>query len=408
MPLTRRQIYRRRRIVVFGGAALVLGTAFYLPITLLAPLHDAVPVELTIQPPAVEQPVVDFPPYGAAGLGAVGYAGVLAQGGSTDPLPIASISKIVTALVVLDAKPLAPGDQGPDLTFSSIDEDFYAEQIAQDGVVAPVSAGQVMSQRNVLSLMLMASANNYAQSLAAWAFGSEAGYVDAARDWLARQGLTSTTIADATGINPANASTVTDLVALAKLAIADPVVSEIVGTANLEIPDIGLVENRNGLLGVDGVDGIKTGTLDEAGSCLLFSADHVIGGETITLVGVVLGGPDHATIDEAVRGLLAQADSGFREVTLTTAGDAFAEYDTPWGDDATAVAAQTTSAVVWANAPVTVQVTVDPVRLASAGTDVGEAVFAYGDRQVVVELDLSATIDDPGPWWRLTNPTQLF
>jgi len=408
MPLTRRQIYRRRRTVVFGGAAVALATAFYLPITLLAPLHDAVPIELSVATPAVEQPTLDFPEYGASGLGAIGYPGVLAQGGVTDPLPIASISKVVTALVVLDAKPLAPGESGPDLTFSSVDEDFYNEQVAQNGVVASVSAGQVMSQRNVMSLMLMASANNYAQSLAAWAFGSEAAYVDAARDWLARQGLTGTTIADATGINPANASTVPDLITLAKLAIADPVVSEIVGTANLEIPDIGLVENRNGLLGVDGVDGIKTGTLDEAGSCLLFSAEHTVGASTVTLVGVVLGGPDHSTINDAVRGLLAQADAGFREVTLTTEGDAFAQYDTPWGDTAEAVAAQTTTALVWSNAPVTVDVEVDPVRLAPAGTGVGTAVFAFGDQQVSVDLDLDATIDDPGPWWRLTNPTRLF
>ena len=149
MPLTRRQIYRRRRTVVFGGAAVALATSFYLPITLLAPLHDAVPVELSVATPAVEQPTLDFPSYGASGLGAIGYPGVLAQGGVTDPLPIASISKVVTALVVLDAKPLAPGESGPDLTFSSVDEDFYNEQVAQNGVFASVSAGRVMSQRTI-------------------------------------------------------------------------------------------------------------------------------------------------------------------------------------------------------------------------------------------------------------------
>ncbi|MFM9878481.1 MAG: D-alanyl-D-alanine carboxypeptidase family protein [Rhodoglobus sp.] len=408
MPLTRRQIYRRRRTVVFGGAVLVLGTAFYLPLTLLAPLPDAVPVELTVVAPAVQAPVVDFPPYGASGLGAIGYPGVLAQGGSTDPLPIASISKVVTALVVLDVMPLAPGEAGPDLTFTEIDEGFYAEQVAQNGVVASVAAGQVMSERNVLSLMLMASANNYAQSLAAWAFGSEAAYVDAAAAWLAREGLTATTIADATGINPVNSSTVVDLVALAKLAVAHPVVSEIVGTATLDIPGIGVVDNRNGLLGIDGVDGIKTGTLDEAGSCLLFSADRTIGSETVTLVGVVLGGPDHDTINAAIRGLLAQADAGFREITLTTAGDVFAEYNTPWGDAAAAVAEQTTTAIVWSNTPVSINVDVDPITLAPAGTAVGTAVFVFGDREVTVPLDLDTTIDDPGPWWRLTNPVELL
>ncbi|MDP3209207.1 MAG: D-alanyl-D-alanine carboxypeptidase, partial [Rhodoglobus sp.] len=338
------------------------------------------------------------------GLGAIGYPWLLAQGGATDPLPIASISKVVTALVVLDVKPLDPTEAGPDVVLTATDEAFYDEQIAQNGVVAPVRAGLVVSQRHILDLVLMASANNYAQSLAAWAFGSEAAYVTAANEWLAVQGLTSTTIADATGINPANTSTVVDLLALAKLAIGHPVVSQIVATAAVEVPEIGVVENRNGLLGLDGVDGIKTGTLDEAGSCLLFSADHTIGSETVTLVGVVLGGPDHDTINAAVRGLLAQADAGFAEVTLATQGEPFADYETLWGDEAAAVAAATTTAVVWTDFAVTAEIHDDPVTLAQSGTPTGRVTFTIGEREVTVELRLDSTIDDPGPWWRLGNP----
>lgn len=407
MPLTKRQIYRRRRIVVFGGAALLLAGGFYLPVTLLAPLPQIVPELVAYTAPPVAVPTIDFPAYGASGLGAVGYSGVLAQGGSTTPLPIASISKVVTALVVLESHPLTVDELGPSVTFTSVDEGFYAEQIAQDGVVASVYAGQVMAQRHILDLALMASANNYAQSLAAWAFGSEAAYVDAAATWLADHGLTSTTIADATGINPGNASTVADLITLAKLAIADPVVSQIVGTASVDIPGIGVVENRNELLGLDGIDGIKTGTLDEAGSCLLFSADHTIGDQTVTLVGVVLGGPDHDTIDAAVRGLLAQADLGFSEVQLATAGEPFAEYATAWGDSAAAVASATTTAVLWSGSAVTAEIDADPLRLAVEGTPAGQVTFTVGERQVTVALRLDSTIDDPGAWWRLSNPTRL-
>jgi D-alanyl-D-alanine carboxypeptidase (penicillin-binding protein 5/6) len=408
VPLSRRQVYRRRRLAVFGGAGLVLATAFYLPLTLLAPLPEVVPIELAYTPPAVSQPPLDFPPYGASGLGAIGYAGVLASAGTTEPQPIASIAKVVTALVVLEAKPLTPDEQGPDVTFGEVDEQFYSEQLAQNGVVASVSSGQVMSQRNILNLMLMASANNYAQSLATWAFGSEAAYVEAARAWLSSHGLTGTAITDATGIQPTNAATVSDLIEIAKLALANPVVAQVVSTVSTDIPNIGLVENRNGLLGVDGVDGIKTGTLDEAGSCLLFSADHTVGTETITLVGVVLGGPDHDTIDLAVRSLLARAEAGFTEVTLATEGDLFANYETVWGDAAAAVAARTTTTVVWSNAPVLAEVAVDPVTLADSGENVGQVSFTIGERVVTVALDLSATIDDPGPLWRLTNPARLF
>ncbi len=407
MPLTQRQIYRRRRIAVFGGGGLALATAFYLPMTLLAPLPEVSPTLAAYSAPAPEQPLVDFPAYGASGFGAIGYDGVLAQAGVTDPLPIASISKIVSALVVLDAHPLALGESGPGVTMSALDEQFYVEQVAQDGIVAPVRTGLVVSQRNLLNLSLMASANNYAQSLAAWAFGSEAAYVEAARIWLDAKGLTGTTIADATGIMPGNVSTVFDLIEIARLAVEHPVIAEVVATAAVDVPEIGIVLNRNQLLGVDGVDGIKTGTLDEAGSCLLFSADRAIGSETVTIIGVVLGGPSHETINAAIRGILAQADAGFREVTLATAGDVFGAFETAWGDTASAVAETTTTALLWAGTPIDADITVEPVRLADAGTDVGQARFEVGQRIVTVELVLDSTIDDPGPWWRLVNPARL-
>jgi D-alanyl-D-alanine carboxypeptidase (penicillin-binding protein 5/6) len=408
MPLSQRQVYRRRRIVVGLAATLVLGTGIYLPLTLLAPLHA---ITADVHQPAElvpSTPVVTLPGYGASGVGAIGYPGVLASAGSTTALPIASISKVITALVVLDAKPLAPGELGPNLTFTETDEDFMYAQRAIGGVTKPVRAGQVMSQRTVMDVMLMASANNYAESLASWAFGSEAAFAEAARAWLDREGLVNTTIEEPTGVSPNNASTVPDLVEIARKVVEHPVLAEIVATQSLDVPGVGLVENRNGLLGVDGIDGIKTGTLDEAGACLLFSQDVTVGTTVVTVVGVVLGGPDHATINAAIRQLLAEVDAGFSEVTLTTEGQAYGEYTTPWGDDATAVSAESATMVLWAATPVNLDVRVDEVTLADAGTTVGELRFTAGENVITVPLELSATIDDPGPWWRLANPVELF
>jgi D-alanyl-D-alanine carboxypeptidase (penicillin-binding protein 5/6) len=168
------------------------------------------------------------------------------------------------------------------------------------------------------------------------------------------------------------------------------------------------VQNRNALVGIDGVDGIKTGTLDEAGSCLLFSAKETVGTETITLVGVVLGGPDHPTVDASVRALIAQAVAGFHVVTLTTAGEQFATWRTAWGDAAAAVAAKDSSVVLWSNTPVNLAINADSLALATDGADVGTLEFTAGNRTISVQLELRGTIDDPGPWWRLTNPTKLF
>jgi D-alanyl-D-alanine carboxypeptidase (penicillin-binding protein 5/6) len=408
VPLTRKQIYRRRRIAVFGGMGGVLATAFYLPLTLFAPLGTVSATILPFEAPAQATAEVAFPEYGASGIGAIGFPGVLASAGSSEALPIASITKVVTALVVLDAKPLTAGEAGPDITFGDIDEQFYASSLAQDGIVKDVRSGQVMSQANVLSVMLLASANNYAQSLAHWAFGSEAAFVDAAAAWLTEHELSSTRITDPTGILPTNVSTVTDLVEIAKLAMSDPVIAGIVSLPRIDIPDLGSVANRNGLIGVDGIDGIKTGTLDESGACLLFSADYTVGSSTVTVVGVLLGGPNHETINAGVRGLLTGVVAGFHEVTLVEEGDQLASFETAWGDTADVVASSSQRAVSWSNTPVTVLMHVDELRTGDAGADVGEATFVVGERRVTVELELSAAIDDPGPWWRLGNPAELF
>jgi len=53
---------------------------------------------------------------------------------------------------------------------------------------------------------------------------------------------------------------------------------------------VGIIQNTNQLLGTDGVLGIKTGTTDEAGSCLLFAARYACRGRAkVTIVGVIMG-----------------------------------------------------------------------------------------------------------------------
>ena len=393
---------------MLAGGLVALGMAFYLPVTLLAPVQELSAQVVPYDTPVRPQTDITFPAYGASAIGAIGYPGVLAAGGSVEALPIASISKVITALVVLNAKPLAVGEPGPEITFTDADVEFYDTQVAQNGSVAAVYEGQVMSQRDAMNVMLIASANNYAESLASWAFGSQEAFVQATAGWIVTTGLTNTAIVEPTGVSPRNVSTAADLVELARVALANPVLAEIVSTASTTVPELGVIDNTNALIGMNGVNGIKTGTLDEAGSCLLFSQDYSVGGTTITLIGVVLGGPDHDTVDAAIQSLLVEADAGFREVTLATEGQQFASYDTTWGDAAAAVAASTLSIVVWPATPISLTVEPDAVRLADAGTTVGTLRFTVGERLLEVPLELSSTIDDPGPWWRLTHPLEVF
>jgi D-alanyl-D-alanine carboxypeptidase (penicillin-binding protein 5/6) len=406
--LSRRQVYRRRRIAVGAGILVVLTTFVYLPLTLFAPLQAAAVTVTTPEEPTSAVPTLAFPGYGASAIGAVGYPGVLAQSGSPDALPMASISKIVTALVVLEAHPLAAGEPGPSVTMSAADAALYSTYLAQNGTVSNVRAGMTFTERELLELSLIKSANNYTMSMVLWAFGSNDAYVAAARSWLTTHGLDRIVVNEPTGIDRSNVAPVDQLVELGKLALENPVVAEIVATKAATVPHVGELPNTNELLGISGVDGIKTGTLDDFGANLLFSADYTVGESTVGVVGVVLGGPTHDRIDADIVTLLASTVANFTEVEVAADAEAFASYAAIWGESVTAVAAGRVTLLTWAGAPVEVEVVTEDVRTGTAGEDVGDLRFTSGPKTVEVDLELSADLDDPGPWWRLTHPAELF
>jgi len=404
VPLTRQQIYRRRRIVVFGAAGLVLAIVFYLPMTLLAPLRA---VEPTVAQPAVASgapAVLDLPGYGGTAIGAVGFDGVLAHSGSTSPLPMASITKLITALVVLQAKPLAVGADGPSVTMTAADAALYHHYLAVDGQVVTVKAGWVFTEHELLQLALIHSANNYATTLALWAFGSMDAYLAATKTWLSAHKLASITVTDPTGLDPTDVASTADLIQLGKLTLADPVLAPIVKTRSVTMHDVGTLTNTNTLLGSDGIEGIKTGTLNTAGSNLLFASRHQVGTATVVVVGVVLGGSTHEALDADIRSLLTGVLAGFHQVRLATKGDAFARYTTEWGQKVSAVAKTSAALVTWGDAKITTSVTATPVATGARGQQVGTATFTSEGHTVTVPLGLSARIDDPGPGWRLSHP----
>jgi D-alanyl-D-alanine carboxypeptidase (penicillin-binding protein 5/6) len=390
--------------VVFGTLGLILAIAFYLPMTLLAPLHAVDPTiaQRAITPGAAAAP--RFPSYGGSAIGAVGFEGPLAQAGSTSPLPMASITKVVTALVVLQAKPLAVGAQGPSVRMTSADVALYHRYLAADGQVVSVRAGFVFTEHELLELALIHSANNYATSLALWAFGSMDAYLAATKAWIGAHHLNSMTITDPTGLDLTDVADTADLLELGKLALADPVLAPIVGTRSIVIHDIGALANTNTLLGVDGVEGIKTGTLNDFGSNLLFALRHQVGTATVVIVGVVLGGSTHEAVDRDIRTLLSGVLPGFHQLQLAQKGEVFASYTTPWGQKAAAVAQKSESIVTWGDATVVASVTATPLTTGAKGQAAGTATFTSGGRTVSVPLELSATIGDPGPGWRLSHP----
>ncbi|MET1017765.1 MAG: D-alanyl-D-alanine carboxypeptidase [Leifsonia flava] len=411
MPLSRRQVYRRRRILVFSALALVLAAVIYGTTTLTAAV-PATAASVT-QPTVATQPAAQltWPDFGSGAVGAVGFDGLLGSHGDPDAaVPIASITKVITALVVLDAKPIAAGEEGPTITYTDADVDIYYEQVAENASVAPVSAGLELSEKQSLTVMLLPSAGNYSQSLAIWAFGSVDAYLDAAQKWVADQGLTNTTVADTSGLSDSSASSPTDLVALAKIAVADPTLTSIVSQKSADIPGVGVVQNTNKMLGTHGVDGIKTGTNDNSGATLLFSAKYTVGSQSVTVVGAMLGGAsmgDHDVLDAAVGTVLDGVAAGFHEVQLTTEGAPAATYTSLWGDTATAVSAKAASILTWSDTAVSGVAKAGSVQEAADGDTVGSLTFTVGEQTIEVPLVLMGSIKGPDAGWRLSHPGEL-
>lgn len=253
-----------------------------------------------------------WPNYGQAAYGVVDD-GVLAQSSEeTEPVPIASLAKVITALAILKQKPLAPGEQGSMITLTSEDESLYREYVAKSGTVVPVKAGVQISQYQALQAMLLPSANNISDTLVIWAFGSMKAYNEYANNMLKELGISQTTIADASGYSHLTKSTASDMVKIGIFYMQNPVLQEIASQSKATIPFAGVVYNNNATINKDGVLGIKIGYTEEAGRTFLV-ADIPADNKDEISVAAVLGA---RSWPEAMRDAKALLRSGNGEHEL--------------------------------------------------------------------------------------------
>lgn len=356
-----------------------------------------------VPPAAAKTPAVDlpWPAAGQAAMGAQGY-GVLASHGDDTPKPIASVAKVITALAVLQKKPLAAGQQGPAITLTQADVDLFNYYYSNDGSVAQVQAGERLTEYQALQALLLPSANNMADTLADWTFGSVDSYVTYANKMVKSMGLDQTTVGDASGFTDTTKSTATDLVKLGLIAIDNPAIASVVSQTSADLPVAGTVQNVNWLLGQDGVIGIKTGNTTEAGGCYLFAAQHMISGRQVTLVGAIV---DDGSLNSAIRTsdrIVQASDQGFQNVTVVKKGQGLGRYNAPWGSSAQIVAAQDLKLLVWRGQSVSIQINPQPLKTpVAAGTAVGMITATSGQQSSKASLILSNSLARPSPLWRI-------
>jgi len=232
------------------------------------------------------RPDVDLPlPWPAEGQASAEVQGLgsLGSHGERQPVPIASVTKVMTAYVVLKDHPLGADEAGPEIT---VDEQAEAESTSSEESSVPVRAGRTISERDLLALMLVPSGNNVARLLARWDAGSQEAFVAKMNREAAALGMASTTYTGASGVEDSTTSTAADQLRLAREVMKNPVIRAIVATTSLRVDGVpGAVATTNTLLGRHGVIGLKTGSSTAAGGALMWAA-KAPGGALI--LGVVL------------------------------------------------------------------------------------------------------------------------
>ena len=195
------------------------------------------------------------------------------------PMPIASITKLMTAMVVLESKP------GMDeaVVIDSADIDTIK------GSRSRLPVGSAFRREDLLRLALMASDNRAAAALARTFSGGTPAFVEAMNAKAKRIGLQNARFVDATGLSPTNVASPQDLALLVAEASTFPQIREYSTTRQLHVTlpnstrSLGF-NNTNALVRSSGWEiGLsKTGYINEAGKCLVMHA--TIGNNPVVIV----------------------------------------------------------------------------------------------------------------------------
>lgn len=236
------------------------------------------------------------------------YSGrVFLEQNSEEALPVASISKLMTLVLVLEA--VERGEV-------SLDDRVTASPFAASkrGSRIWLETGEQLALGELVYAIAVGSANDAAVAVAEFLAGSEANFVALMNARADELGLGATYFKNSTGLpeeDGANLMSAQDVADLVRYAMSVPHLMDYVSTYEYTMrPDttkIPVLWNGNKLLRrYYGVDGMKTGFTTEAGYCIAATAER----EEFRLIAITLGHKNEEERESAARALL---DYGFRK-----------------------------------------------------------------------------------------------
>jgi D-alanyl-D-alanine carboxypeptidase (penicillin-binding protein 5/6) len=350
-------------------------------------------------------PTLPWPTTGQAAV-AVPGRGLLLQSGAETPVPIASLTKLMTAYLILHDHPLAPSAQGPGVTMNVNDMNEAGADELDGATSVPVTPGEVLTERQLLNGLLVHSANNFADILANWDAGTVPAFVARMNAEATALGMHDTHYADANGLSSQSVSSAGDQLRIAMKAMAIPTFALVVSQTSITLPIAGVIPNYVSSIGSDGIVGVKSGFTQAAMGCLVLAAERPVDGHSVLVMAAVTGQPGLSPLDTANTAdvsLIDAAAAALHERRVLLDHARVATVVTPWNK--AGVAADTTRAVTFLTWPGdVVRVSFTPVRVrpaAGAGTVAGSVAISDGSERTTVAVRTLARLATAPLSWKL-------
>nr|WP_223187551.1 D-alanyl-D-alanine carboxypeptidase [Streptomyces sp. CBMA29] len=338
------------------------------------------------------------------GLGSLGVHG------AQTPVPIASVTKVMTAYLILRDHPLTGQQTGPTIP---VDAQAADEASSSDESTAQVKKGQRFTERQMLQLLLIPSGNNIARLLARWDSGTQEAFVTKMTKAAADLGMTNTTYTGASGFEETTRSTAVDQLKLAREVMKNDVFRSVVAQPNIDIPGVGTIYNNNNDLVNVGVIGIKTGSSTPAGGALMWAANKKVDGKEQLILGVVLQQRGGTTVYDSLQAalvnsqkLISSVQGGLTSSTIVKKGEVVGYVDDGLGGHTPVVASKDLKAVGWPGLRTTLSLT--PLKdglphTAKSGAEVGTIGFGTGSARTTVPVVLGSDLSEPSFGTKLTR-----
>jgi D-alanyl-D-alanine carboxypeptidase (penicillin-binding protein 5/6) len=312
---------------------------------------------------------------------------VLASRAADEPLPMASITKLMTVLVALERA--RPDDV--------VTVDRAAAAVGESSI--HLRAGERLTVRELVTAALVQSANDAATALAA---GVAGGSVERFVGWMNAKaralGLHETHFANPSGLDAAgHVSSARDLTRLARIAMKNPLVRATVRLRTASIGGGRELSTWNDLLAdFPGTIGVKTGHTGRAGWSEVAAARR----NGVVVYATILGGPSRAERNDDLEELLAWGAARYRSVRVVDRTRVYAVARTGYGRPAVRVVAPRSRVrTVRVDRPLR-EVVVAPTSVplpVLRGRRLGE-VRVYAGRRLLARSPLVAatTVSEPG------------